>query len=99
MSPGTADQVRLRRRKAGTLVVVLVGMLALGSLYNTQSRAAAKRTAYQTLESVADSSAHALNQWVSERFADADVMAENPLLRSALTHWHDGEPGRRCGLC
>lgn len=77
-------------------VLVLV---ALGVVLQRQSKAAAEAAAVETLHSSSRLSAHGLNLWVAERFADADTLADSPLLVEVLARWLAGgatqgaEPG------
>jgi len=59
-------------------------LIALGLVLHRQSTLAAEQSALDSLRSTARLSTHALNAWIGERTADADVVAGNPLFTAAL---------------
>ena len=71
------------------VLLLLAGGLAL---YH-QARRAATLSAMDTLETTVRLRAHALNQWLAERNADAEVVAGNPLLVQALRRLLARGPG------
>ncbi|HSV52609.1 MAG TPA: EAL domain-containing protein [Burkholderiaceae bacterium] len=75
----------------GGFVLVLV---LLGFVLHRQSRSAADASAQEALSTTARLSAHGVNQWMAERHANADVLAEVPFLQEGLAFWPDSGPER-----
>lgn len=89
------DLSRLGGRNLVILASVALTLLGLGAILRAQARESLRQAAYDNLENSAHSGSNVLNQWLAERVADADVVANNPLLHSALHHWREGTPDGR----
>lgn len=94
-----AEPVRARRappwRLLAIFIFVVLALLALGIVLHRQSQRAAEDAALESLNSNVRLSTHGLDLWIAERYADADVIANNPLLTEVLTRWVADPQGPR----
>jgi diguanylate cyclase (GGDEF)-like protein/PAS domain S-box-containing protein len=95
----SAEPVRMRRappwRLLAIFAVVVASLLGLGLLLHRQSQHAAEVASLESLNSTVRLSTHGLDLWIAERYADADVIANNPLLTDVLGRWLADPQGGR----
>lgn len=80
--------VALRRtvpwREVAVFVAFAVAGLLLGGAVHQHAERSTERAATETLRATVRLGAHGINLWLAERFADADVIATNPVLKQSL---------------